>query len=113
MPSLNIARGLAMMTPKEPRLPRHSSHILDMARKGAQYRYEELKAEIASLLRRFPQLRRAAAGISAAVAQSRRTLGARSKPVVRKHRRLSAAARQKIRQAQLRRWAKVRAGAKK
>jgi hypothetical protein len=35
---------------------RHSSHILDLARKGAEHRFEELKAEIGALIKHFPHL---------------------------------------------------------
>ena len=37
-------------------MARHSSHILELARKGAEHRYEELKAEIATLFKHFPHL---------------------------------------------------------
>ena len=37
-------------------MAKHSSHILDLARKGAEHRYEELKAEIAALVKHFPHL---------------------------------------------------------
>ena len=39
-------------------MAKHSSHILELARKGAEYRYQELKAEIAALTRNFPHLTR-------------------------------------------------------
>jgi hypothetical protein len=34
----------------------HSSQILDLARKGAEHRYEELKAEVEALIKHFPHL---------------------------------------------------------
>jgi hypothetical protein len=37
-------------------MAKHSSHILDLARKGAEHRFEELKAEIAALVKHFPHL---------------------------------------------------------
>jgi hypothetical protein len=37
-------------------MAKHSSHILDLARKGAEHRYEELKTEIAVLVKHFPHL---------------------------------------------------------
>jgi len=37
-------------------MPKRSSHILELARKGAQHRLDELKAEIASLVKTFPHL---------------------------------------------------------
>jgi hypothetical protein len=38
-------------------MPRHPSHILDLAKRGAEHRYQELKAELESLVRLFPHLR--------------------------------------------------------
>ena len=37
-------------------MPKHSSSILELAKKGASHRYEELKAEIAGLIKAFPHL---------------------------------------------------------
>jgi hypothetical protein len=42
-------------------VPRHSSHILDLAKRGAEARYKELKAELAELVKVFPHLRYGAA----------------------------------------------------
>jgi hypothetical protein len=90
-------------------MPKHSSHVLELARKGAEHRYQELKAEIASLVKTFPHLtgRR----------RSRRqtTIDMSSEPAAvidhsrRKRRKMSAAARKKISLAQKRRWAKQKA----
>jgi hypothetical protein len=38
-------------------MPRHPSHILDLAKRGAEHRYQELRAEIESLVKLFPHLR--------------------------------------------------------
>src|SRR5207249_8142118 len=38
-------------------MPKQTSHILALARKGAEHRYEALKAEIAALVKGFPHLR--------------------------------------------------------
>ena len=38
-------------------MAKHSSSILELARRGAQHRYQELKAELDSLVRHFPSLR--------------------------------------------------------
>lgn len=38
-------------------MAKHSSRILELARTGAEHRYRELKAEIASLMQAFPHLR--------------------------------------------------------
>jgi hypothetical protein len=37
-------------------MPRHSSQILALARKGAEQRYRELKKELASIEKAFPHL---------------------------------------------------------
>jgi hypothetical protein len=90
-------------------MAKHSSHILELARKGAGHRYEELKAEIASLEKHFPHLRQSQAErqpkgeqVSAAPA------GVVAHPP-RKRRKMSAAARKKISDAQKARWAKQKA----
>ena len=38
-------------------MPRHSSHRLDLARRGAEARYRELVAELKMLAQAFPHLR--------------------------------------------------------
>jgi hypothetical protein len=38
-------------------MPRHSSHIVELAKKGAEHRLAELELEIATLIRNFPHLR--------------------------------------------------------
>jgi len=70
-------------------MTKHSSHILEFARRGAQQRYDELVAEINSLVRHFPDL-------GAATTQLQ----------PRKRRKMSAAARKAISDAQKARWAK-------
>jgi hypothetical protein len=53
-------------------MAKHSSHILDMARKGAEHRYDELKAEIAALVKNFPNVAgRAGENIAKAVSWGR------------------------------------------
>jgi hypothetical protein len=107
-------------------MAKHSSHILDLARKGAEHKYEELKAEIAALVKHFPHLagraratvsRRAAAlstGGRAAFARGRAAFAAVADEVTpRKRRKMSAKARKAIGDAQRKRWAAQRAGAKK
>jgi hypothetical protein len=37
-------------------MAKRSSHVLEMARKGATHRYQELKAEITALMKAFPHL---------------------------------------------------------
>jgi hypothetical protein len=87
-------------------MAKHPSHILELARKGADHRYQELKAEIASLEKHFPHLggpRERSAPKSAHVSAS----AAEPSPhPARKRRTMSAAARKKISDAQKARWAK-------
>ena len=37
-------------------MAKHSSHILELARKGAEHRHKELKTEIETLFKHFPHL---------------------------------------------------------
>ena len=71
------------------------------ARVGAQLRLEEVRSEIAALLRTFPDLARGAG--------ARQTSPAAGAPKARKRRNLSAAARKAISDAQKKRWAAQKA----
>ena len=85
-------------------MAKHSSNILELAARGAKHRYDELQAELASLVRQFPDLRRAGRkALAAVVAELRPT----------KRRKMSAKARKAISDAQKARWAKQKAGQKK
>jgi hypothetical protein len=91
----------------------HSSHILELARHGAQHRYAELKAELATLTRHFPELARRTVkkgheAIKSAVSGVEHSVGSKPKP----RRKMSASARKKIGDAQRKRWAKVKAAKK-
>jgi len=91
-------------------MPKRSSSILALAARGAKARYDELQAEIASLIRHFPSLR---SGAREAVKRGRRAATATvNKLRPRKRRKMSAAARKKISEAQKRRWAKQKAAKK-
>jgi hypothetical protein len=98
-------------------MTKHSSHILTLARKGAEHKYQELKAEIATLLKHFPDLAGKhglmARGASA-VTSARQTVGAAimGTPQPRKKRKMSAKARAAISAAQKARWKKLKAGEK-
>jgi hypothetical protein len=39
-------------------MPKYASNIFELAKRGAEHRYEELRAEITALIRQFPHLRR-------------------------------------------------------
>jgi hypothetical protein len=123
--SMALSWRAVVATPANPladpaRIPasmaKHSSHILDMARKGAEHRYAELKAEVAALVKHFPHLAARKGGQvlhgSAGLAKAAGDL-----LIVaaggRKRRKLSAKARKAMSMAQKARWAKVKAGAKK
>ena len=87
-------------------MAKHSSQILDLARKGAEHRYQELKAEIATLVKDFPHLGRGTSG-AAKGANAGQATGPR------RRRKMSAKARAAISAAQKARWAKQKAGGKK
>ena len=82
-------------------MPKHSSHILELAKRGAEHRYQELKAELKALEKLFSHLHYGSA-VSPALP------GAAGEATVRPRRRMSAAARKKISEAQKKRWAAKR-----
>jgi hypothetical protein len=95
-------------------MARHASHILDMARKGAEHRYDELKGEIAALVKNFPHLaamksKRVSRTAAAALLRERQVVGAAiaGQPTPPK-RQMSANARKAISVAQRKRWAKTK-----
>ncbi len=83
-------------------MTKHSSHILEMARKGAEHRYEELKADIAALVKNFPHL---AAKARTTVAKAGRAIEAEGQQVRRRGRKMSAAARKAVSQRMKKYWA--------
>ena len=88
-------------------MAKHSSSFLELARRGAQHRYEELQEELASLVKQFPDLRSGAREI---VKRGRRAVQAAAAELQpRKRRKMSAAARARISAAQRARWAKLKA----
>jgi hypothetical protein len=99
-------------------MAKYSQSILDLARRGAQQRLEELKAELALLVKHFPDLStitrkggmasRAAAAFSRGGKAAMAAVSARQPP--RKRRTMSAKARKAISNAQKARWAKLKAG---
>ena len=91
-------------------MAKHSSTILELAARGARVRYDELQAELSSLVRRFPDLRR---GAQEVIKRGRRAVDAAATELQRaprrRRRKMSAAARAKISAAQKARWAKQKA----
>jgi hypothetical protein len=101
-------------------MARHSSQILELARKGAEHRYEELRAAIAALVKQFPHLRspRAMRATASAADQA----SASASPVTSaptqasgrpRRRRMSPAERKAVSERMKRYWAARRAGRKK
>jgi hypothetical protein len=83
-------------------MAKHSRSILELAKIGAAHRLQELKSEIAQLVKAFPHLRYGSA-VSPAMPDTV------EEPTARRRRTMSAAARKKISEAQKARWAKQKA----
>jgi len=83
-------------------MPKHSSHILELARKGAETRLQELRAEIAALVKDFPHLAEQA-GTAIGTAVGRTEAGVRRG--VRRGRTMSAAARKAVSERMKKYWA--------
>jgi hypothetical protein len=85
-------------------MAKYSQRILDLARRGAQQRYAELKVELDYLKKHFPDLssimRKGGKAVMA-------TVSGNQPP--RKRRRMSPAARKRISDAQKARWATLKA----
>lgn len=96
-------------------MAKHSSHVLEMARKGAEHRLAELKAEITSLVESFPhlagrkgnQVSRGGAGLARA---ANATFGLASGR--KKRSQMSAAARKAVSARMKKYWAAKRASKK-
>jgi hypothetical protein len=91
-------------------MPKHSSQILKLARKGAEARLHELETEIAAIAKIFPHLEFGSAvspSMPDAVEQS-------VQPKVRRRnrRKMSAAARKAVSVRMKKYWAERKAGAK-
>jgi len=94
-------------------MPRPANQMRELARLGAEIRLRELKQEVAALLEHFPDLKKPAIGalVRETPSSARPSRTASGAPVRR--RKLSAEARERIRQAQFKRWAAVRARKKR
>lgn len=96
-------------------MAKHSSHVLEMARKGAEHRLEELKTEITSLIKAFPHLagrqgRRLARGTAGLANAAKATL--KMAAGRRKRSKMSAAARKAVSARMKKYWAAKRAAKK-
>jgi hypothetical protein len=101
-------------------LPRETrnAHLYEFAKRGAEARFRDVVSEFRQLLELFPHLRDSfdpdELPIPLILARGARRVSTRAAAKgPKRRRRMSAAAREKIRQAQLKRWAKVKAAAKK
>ncbi len=87
-------------------MAKHSSQILEMARKGAEHRYDELKAEIVELTKSFPHLARRTGGqVSRAVGRGRAIVVAEAPRARRRIRKMSAATRKAVSVRMKKYWA--------
>ena len=87
-------------------MAKHSSHILELARRGAEHRYAELKAEMAALVKTFPGL--VAMGtrqVSRTVSKGRAVVEAEAPKIRRRARKMSAAARKAVSLRMKKYWA--------
>jgi hypothetical protein len=82
-------------------MPKYSSNILEFARRGAEHRYRELNAEIASLVKHFPHLRSRSGGPRSAPVETVK----RAKRRRRRRRKMSAAARKAVSARMKKYWA--------
>jgi hypothetical protein len=90
-------------------LAKHSSSVLEMARKGAEHRYEELRAEIAGLLKDFPHLvARKGGQVSRTISRGSALVKAEAPKARRRVRRMSAAARKAVSARMKKYWADKR-----
>ena len=81
------------------RMPKHPSHILELAKRGAEHRYQELKAELAALEKLFSHLHYGSA-VSPAMP------GAAGESTIRRRRRkMSEAARKAVSVRMKKYWA--------
>jgi hypothetical protein len=83
-------------------MARHSSHIFELAKKGAEHRYSELKAEMAALVKNFPHLAEQA---GTAVGHAVGTVEGRVRKAARRGRGMSAAARKAVSDRMKKYWA--------
>jgi hypothetical protein len=96
-------------------MAKHPPHILELARRGADARFRELLDELNMLTLSFPHLRDAVDGEDLPVKfiLRRGRDKAQKAGAAPKRRKLSATARKAIGDAQRKRWAEQKAGAKK
>jgi hypothetical protein len=80
-------------------MAKHSANILELAKRGAEHRYQELKSELALLVRQFPHLRGGSASRLGSPAETVKS------PVRRRRRKMTAAAKKAISERRKKLWA--------
>jgi hypothetical protein len=98
---------------QEAPMAKHSRRILELARTGAEHRYQELKEEIAALVKDFPHLAERAGAVAGRAAGKAEATLTRT---VRRGRGMSAAARKAVSERMRAYWAarrKAKAGKKR
>jgi hypothetical protein len=80
-------------------MSKYPAHILELARRGAEHRYQDLKSELALLMRQFPHLRAGSRGRPGSAGETVES------PVRRRRRKMSAAARKAIGERMKKIWA--------
>jgi hypothetical protein len=77
-------------------------HILELAKRGAEHRYQELRAELHSLLKHFPHLRKPSSPLSAPVETIKKAIRRR------RRRKMSDAAKKAVSERMKAFWAAKR-----
>lgn len=80
-------------------MAKHPAHILELAKRGAEHRYQELRAEIDSLAKLFPHLRRRSGPLSAPAEAIERAIRRR------RRRKMTEAAKKAISERMKKMWA--------
>ncbi len=95
-------------------MPRQSSQFIALARKGAEHRFNELRAELADLVLAFPHLRDSFDPDELPIAFRLRSAAERGeRKALRRRAKWSAAQRKTVSERMKKYWAARRAGKKK
>lgn len=93
-------------------MAKHSTSILDWAKRGAEARWHELQAEVVSLVKTFPHLAGFSKGTKRKGEKSTRATSD-ALPLTRKRSRMSAAQKKAVSARMKKYWAERRKAAKK
>jgi hypothetical protein len=95
-------------------MAKHPPHILELARKGAEHRYNEMKTELAELVRAFPHLSDSFDPDELPITFRLKSAAERSeRKALRRRAKWNAAQRKAVSERMKRYWAARRAGRKK